>query len=85
MAFIYINSIVRRRHEAPVENTKSKRSGNNLAGVWAHFYFSLGSGDGVKVEDWSALVVPDTDGQDERETQAQLRPGGAAYPKTRNQ
>lgn len=38
-----------------------------------------------KVQDWSALVVPDTDGQDERGAQAQLRPCSVEYYKTRNQ
>ncbi|CAB1432233.1 unnamed protein product [Pleuronectes platessa] len=38
-----------------------------------------------KVEDWSAAAVPDTDGQDERGTLAQLRPCSAEYYKTRNQ
>lgn len=38
-----------------------------------------------EVENWSALVVPDTDGQDERGTQAQLRPCSMEYYKTRNQ
>lgn len=30
-------------------------------------------------------MVPDTDGQDERETQAQLRPSSVEHHKTRNQ
>lgn len=36
-----------------------------------------------KVEAWSALVVPGTDGQDERGTQAQLRPCSVPHYKTR--
>lgn len=38
-----------------------------------------------KVEDWSAPMVPDTDGQDERGTQAQLRPCSVEFYKSWNQ
>lgn len=41
--------------------------------------------DGWSVVAWSASPLPDTDGQDEREAQAQLRPYSAAHYKTRNQ
>lgn len=63
-----------------------------------HIYFRLDSNDRgrmwrwrwrdareSKVEDQSAPVVPDTDGQDERGTQAQLRPCSMECYKTRNQ
>lgn len=41
--------------------------------------------DGWSVVAWSAPVLPDTDGQDERGVQAQLRPYSDAHYKTRNQ
>lgn len=57
-----------------------------------HLYFRLSLNRGGRVwlrewwrEDWSALVVPDTDGQDERGAQAQLRPCSVEYYKTRSQ